>query len=397
MSAWKSRWSCERLVKAPTAKRVPATRPSASAWLDTSIATSVTPSSQHHREQRLQVGGLGGGERAGQRARRRCGCRRCRPARWCARPRPARLEQVRDGGLAAGPGDAEHAAGAAWGRRRRCAAAVPSTARGLRVHQHGQRPRRGPRSRPGGVGEDGDGAAAERASPAKSAPCARAPGRAANRSPGRTSAARSVTPVTDRGRRVDRGDERAVDGGGEDVQVDASRGPGPRRPGGRGDGGGADGRHAGRLPAPMIAPDRRPTPPQAAPRRMRRARVPTRRAPATPDAAGDARSAWRRRRPGELAVGSRRRGRAAPGARSRRRSGGRRAAAAAGAATRVWTGCGSGLTGSFSRWARYEPMSWNSGAALVPPCGASSMIATTYRGSCAGSMPAKVIQYVDEA
>ena len=45
MSAWKSRWSCDRLVNAPTAKRVPATRPSASAWLDTSIATSVTPSS----------------------------------------------------------------------------------------------------------------------------------------------------------------------------------------------------------------------------------------------------------------------------------------------------------------------------------------------------------------
>ena len=42
-------------------------------------------------------------------------------------------------------------------------------------------------------------------------------------------------------------------------------------------------------------------------------------------------------------------------------------------------------------------MSWNSGAALVPPCGASSMIATTYRGSWAGSMPANVIQYVDEA
>ena len=30
-------------MNAPTAKRVPATRPSASAWLETSIATSVTP------------------------------------------------------------------------------------------------------------------------------------------------------------------------------------------------------------------------------------------------------------------------------------------------------------------------------------------------------------------
>ncbi len=33
-------------MKAPTANRVPATRPRASAWLDTSIATSVTPDSR---------------------------------------------------------------------------------------------------------------------------------------------------------------------------------------------------------------------------------------------------------------------------------------------------------------------------------------------------------------
>ena len=46
MSRWKSRWSWERLVNAPTAKRVPATRPSASAWLDTSITTSATPASR---------------------------------------------------------------------------------------------------------------------------------------------------------------------------------------------------------------------------------------------------------------------------------------------------------------------------------------------------------------
>jgi hypothetical protein len=45
MSRWKSRWSCDRLVNAATAKRVPLTRPIASEWLDTSIATSVTPSS----------------------------------------------------------------------------------------------------------------------------------------------------------------------------------------------------------------------------------------------------------------------------------------------------------------------------------------------------------------
>ena len=45
MSLWKSRWSWERLVNAPTANRVPLARPSASAWLETSIGTCVTPRS----------------------------------------------------------------------------------------------------------------------------------------------------------------------------------------------------------------------------------------------------------------------------------------------------------------------------------------------------------------
>ena len=45
MSAWKSRWSCDRLVKTATSKAVPATRPRASEWLDTSIAAAVTPRS----------------------------------------------------------------------------------------------------------------------------------------------------------------------------------------------------------------------------------------------------------------------------------------------------------------------------------------------------------------
>ena len=41
---------------------MPATRPICRAWLDTSIATSVTPCSTHHREQGLQLRRLGGGE-----------------------------------------------------------------------------------------------------------------------------------------------------------------------------------------------------------------------------------------------------------------------------------------------------------------------------------------------
>ena len=39
---WKSRWSWVRLVNPATAKRAPSTRPSASAWLDTSIAHQAT-------------------------------------------------------------------------------------------------------------------------------------------------------------------------------------------------------------------------------------------------------------------------------------------------------------------------------------------------------------------
>ncbi len=44
MLGWKSRWSWERLRKAATAKRVPSTRPSRRAWLETSAATARAPS-----------------------------------------------------------------------------------------------------------------------------------------------------------------------------------------------------------------------------------------------------------------------------------------------------------------------------------------------------------------
>ncbi len=46
MSAWKSRWSSDRLVNAPTVNSIPPTRPIASAWLETSIATFVAPRSR---------------------------------------------------------------------------------------------------------------------------------------------------------------------------------------------------------------------------------------------------------------------------------------------------------------------------------------------------------------
>ena len=45
MVGWKSRWSRDRLVNPPTAKRTPSTRPRVSAWLETSITTVSTPRS----------------------------------------------------------------------------------------------------------------------------------------------------------------------------------------------------------------------------------------------------------------------------------------------------------------------------------------------------------------
>ena len=153
---------------------------------------------QHHREQRLQVGSLGGGERAGQ---RRAGDPDAdgadQPGGASGRGQPG-LEQVRDGGLAAGPGDAEHPQALASGRRRR--SRRPSRApRGAAGAPARAAPRRAARSRPAGSVRTATAPAA-RACSAKSAPWARAPGRAAKRSPGRTSAARSVTPA-DRDRR----------------------------------------------------------------------------------------------------------------------------------------------------------------------------------------------------
>ena len=92
---------------------------------------------QHHREQRLQVGSLGSGERAGQRRAGdpdADGADQPGDASGLGQPR---LEQVRHGGLAAGPGDAEHAQPlrrvAVDGRGGR-----PEHRAGLRVHQHGQ-------------------------------------------------------------------------------------------------------------------------------------------------------------------------------------------------------------------------------------------------------------------
>ena len=196
MSPWKSRWSWDRLVNAPTANRVPATRPSASAWLETSIATSVTPRSTITANRACRSGASGVVKRAGQRLGRRCGCRPCRSGRWCApRPQP-RLQQVRGRGLAARAGDAEHRQP---GRR------VAVDERGHRA----ERPRGGRAwtstrdagERRGGSAPAGSvsTAAAPRRERGRRRSRRRAPGRRAARRTGRpgcTSGARRVIPVT---------------------------------------------------------------------------------------------------------------------------------------------------------------------------------------------------------
>ena len=58
-SAWKSRWSSLRLVKTATSYVVPSTRPIASAWLDTSIATAPTPRSRMTANRACRSGASG--------------------------------------------------------------------------------------------------------------------------------------------------------------------------------------------------------------------------------------------------------------------------------------------------------------------------------------------------
>ena len=73
------------------------------------MATASDAAFAHHREQRLEVGGLGGGALALDALVADPGSRRCRSAR-CARrvrgPQPA-FDQVGGGGLARGAGDAD--------------------------------------------------------------------------------------------------------------------------------------------------------------------------------------------------------------------------------------------------------------------------------------------------
>ena len=59
MSPWKSRWSWLRLVKTARSKRTPSTRPSSSAWLDTSIVTAEAPRSRMTASRACRSGASG--------------------------------------------------------------------------------------------------------------------------------------------------------------------------------------------------------------------------------------------------------------------------------------------------------------------------------------------------
>ena len=66
MSAWKSRWSWDRLVKTATSKAVPRDPAQGQRVAGHLHRGGGHPALRHDREQRLQVGRLRGGQRAGQ-------------------------------------------------------------------------------------------------------------------------------------------------------------------------------------------------------------------------------------------------------------------------------------------------------------------------------------------
>ena len=85
MSAWKSRWSCDRLVNTATSKLVPATRARASEWLDTSIAAAVTPRSAMTANSACRSGASGVVRELGSRSGPiRLSTPPIRPVRWPA-------------------------------------------------------------------------------------------------------------------------------------------------------------------------------------------------------------------------------------------------------------------------------------------------------------------------
>ena len=250
-SAWKSRWSWERLVKPATSKTTPSTRCRASAWLETSIAHTVDAALDHDGEQRLQVGRLGG----------RAHARRSRSS-----PTPGL-----DGADQPGARGRPRAAPASSRYAVVVLPLVPVTPSSQQLRRRvAVDPRREPRpGRPAGRGRRRTGRPLRRRArpPAGSVSTATAPARAASaanravrcgaraaRRTGRrarTARESGVTPVTDRRRS-------AVRRGPAPSRTEAprARGPGGRhgraRPGGRPP---ADRHGCARLPVTRVRPD----------------------------------------------------------------------------------------------------------------------------------------------
>ncbi len=190
---WKSRWSCDRLVKAATSKTTPSTRPSASAWLLTSIATAVVPRSRMAASSACRSGASGVVRTLGSTSSpMRVSTVPSRPVERPAARSPAstRKAVVVLPLVPVIPIVTIPAAGSPCTQR----AVSPSTARGSSATSTG-RPWPAQRSAPAGSVRKAAAPACATAS-AKSAPCAREPGSAAYRSPGWTARESSVQPVT---------------------------------------------------------------------------------------------------------------------------------------------------------------------------------------------------------
>ena len=193
MEAWKSRWSWDRLVKTETSKTTPSTRPSVSAWLLTSMATASVPRSRMTASSACRSGASGVVRALGSTSSpMRVSTVPSRPVERPAARSPAssRKAVVVLPFVPVTPSTSRSALGAPYTQRE----AAPSTPRGSSATSSGT-PRSPQRAAPSGSVRT---AVAPRstAAGAKSAPCARAPGSAAYRSPGCTARESSVAPVT---------------------------------------------------------------------------------------------------------------------------------------------------------------------------------------------------------
>ena len=165
---WKSRWSWPRFVNTATAKCVPTTRSSARAWEETSMATARAPDAR----------AVAPAPPAGRAPRVSSGCPTTCPAPEHGQPAPDSTapQQVGDGGLAVGAGDADHRERRSTGRPRRWRRPRPWPRRASDTSICGT-------SRPSRCSTSSATAPRATASPAKACPSTCWPGTQQNRLP----------------------------------------------------------------------------------------------------------------------------------------------------------------------------------------------------------------------